>query len=350
MRILFYLSGEHPTLPYSEIRALLDCYKIEHKIIEQLDQTLLIEIQKLNEITQKTANRSAMLHKILNFYCKAPADLQSIKENVIKSELFKEIKNKSFCSRAKRIKGYCRNLVTIDVEKTIADAIFASAIENKQSIRVNLEHPDVEVYSVLTNDQCLTGITLANVDRIQFEKRKAHKRPFFSPISLMPKVARTMVNLARIKENEVLLDAFCGTGGILIEAGLMGIKIIGADIDPKMVAGTETNLKFFGINVFRLLQADARKLRVEKVDAIVTDPPYGRAAATFKVKLNKLYEESLENFHNILKPNKYLCITAPIEMNIIEIANKFGFEVVEQHFERLHKSLMRTITVFKNVG
>ena len=86
---------------------------------------------------------------------------------------------------------------------------------------------------------------------------------------------------------------------------------------------------------------------MKKIDAIVTDPPYGRAATTFKVELNELYEESLKNFHSILKPNKYLCITAPLNIDIIKIANKFGFKLIEQHIERLHKSLTRTITVFK---
>ena len=51
-----------------------------------------------------------------------------------------------------------------------------------------------------------------------------------------------------VKKNETLLDPFCGTGGILIEAGILGINIIGSDIDKKLVYGCKENLNFYNIN------------------------------------------------------------------------------------------------------
>ncbi len=44
---------------------------------------------------------------------------------------------------------------------------------------------------------------------------------------MSPKLARCMVNLTGVKENDLVLDPFCGTGGILIEAGIMGARVIG---------------------------------------------------------------------------------------------------------------------------
>ena len=75
------------------------------------------------------------------------------------------------------------------------------------------------------------------IDRTCFEERKVQHRPFFSPISLHPKLARVLVNISAIKRDETLLDPFCGTGGILIEAGLIGAKVIGSDIEEKMIEG-----------------------------------------------------------------------------------------------------------------
>jgi len=63
---------------------------------------------------------------------------------------------------------------------------------------------------------------------------------------LPPKLAQIIVNLA-IDQKELvgpLLDPFCGTGVILQEALLMEIDAYGSDIDPRMVAYTQENLKW----------------------------------------------------------------------------------------------------------
>ena len=64
----------------------------------------------------------------------------------------------------------------------------------------------------------------------EFEERRAHLRPELSPISLDPRLARCLINLTGI-EKGIILDPFCGVGGILIEAGLMNLKPVGYDID-----------------------------------------------------------------------------------------------------------------------
>lgn len=54
-----------------------------------------------------------------------------------------------------------------------------------------------------------------------------------------PKIARALVNLSGVKDKELFLDPFCGTGGILIEACMVGARIIGADVQDKMVKQEE---------------------------------------------------------------------------------------------------------------
>jgi tRNA G10 N-methylase Trm11 len=53
-----------------------------------------------------------------------------------------------------------------------------------------------------------------------------------------PKLAQVMINLARRDEadfqDKILFDPFCGSGTILMEAYLMGIKnIIGSDLSDR---------------------------------------------------------------------------------------------------------------------
>ena len=60
-------------------------------------------------------------------------------------------------------------------------------------------------------------------------------------------MARAMINVAGIKNDEILLDPFCGTGGILIEGADMNLNIIGQDVDVKMVDASLKNLAHFGL-------------------------------------------------------------------------------------------------------
>jgi tRNA G10 N-methylase Trm11 len=62
---------------------------------------------------------------------------------------------------------------------------------------------------------------------------------------LPPKLARLLVNLAGADTNRHLLDPFCGSGTIPMEAALMGYRrITGSDNDPQQVKDTEGNMRW----------------------------------------------------------------------------------------------------------
>ena len=83
--------------------------------------------------------------------------------------------------------------------------------------------------------------TVNPVQNIQkFESRKAHLRPELHPSSMHPRLSRAFVNLTGIKKGSVY-DPLCGSGGILIEAGLRGIKPIGSDISEWMLKKAKKN-------------------------------------------------------------------------------------------------------------
>ncbi|MFH1401107.1 MAG: methyltransferase domain-containing protein [Nanoarchaeota archaeon] len=112
-------------------------------------------------------------------------------------------------------------------------------------------------------------------DEQPFEDRKAHRWPMPHPTACDPRLARALVNCADARS---ILDPFCGAGGILIEAGLAGVRAMGCDIDEDMVRRARVNLSHFGVHA-SLDVDDATTLnrfKKDDVDAIVTDLPYGR--------------------------------------------------------------------------
>ena len=60
---------------------------------------------------------------------------------------------------------------------------------------------------------------------------------------LPPKLARILVNLSGVPETAALLDPFCGSGTILMEAALLGLtQLIGSDVSARAIADTKKNL------------------------------------------------------------------------------------------------------------
>jgi tRNA (guanine10-N2)-dimethyltransferase len=58
---------------------------------------------------------------------------------------------------------------------------------------------------------------------------------------LPPKLAQILINIAHPKWEEKVIDPFCGSGTINIEAAIMGFQTIGTDIDPKRVFESREN-------------------------------------------------------------------------------------------------------------
>lgn len=144
-----------------------------------------------------------------------------------------------------------------------------------------------------------------------------------------PKLAQIMLNLSeKINEKSIILDPFCGSGTILMEAALMGVKnLIGADILKKAVAGTEKNFQWFKDNYklliinYKLFEISAndisKKIALNYIDAIVTEPYLGPQRGRIdpvktKIELEKLYSSALAEFKKILKPDGRIVMIFPV--------------------------------------
>ncbi len=338
MLLAFELSGEHGTLPVSEALACLDSLKVDFRIFLKLDGCLVIEMQDdAGKIADILSKRLAMTHHIIEVLCVGGAEEEDILDNVRGVGIDFE---GTYSIRVKRIREYSR-IDTEKMERRIGGIFYG------RGARADLKAPSIQFRLLLTEDKSIFGIITGSVDRSEFESRKPHYKPFFYPGVLMPRVARALVNLA---EPEVcLLDPFCGTGGILVEAGLIGIKVTGGDVQRKLLLGAKMNLDHYNIS-YDLMYQDACRMSLldNSIDAVVTDPPYGRSAAIRAESLENLLTGSLNEIYRVLKRGKRAVFVS--ERKIEHIAEEAGFMVVESHIQRVHKSLTRRITVLEKHG
>jgi tRNA (guanine10-N2)-dimethyltransferase len=188
------------------------------------------------------------------------------------------------------------NLTDDEIDKRDLETEFGEKLGMEEN-SVDLENPDEVIKLYVLEDEILLGRLVEDIDRGLFDKRKNQKRKFSSPVSLDPVLARVMVNLSEVKPGEHLLDPFCGTGGILIEAGLCGVGVHGLDISEEMVEGTRENLKEYGIIVHDIKKGNIEDLSEhfpKEFDAFVTDMPYGKASKEIEEPV-KQFLQQIEN-------------------------------------------------------
>ncbi len=317
MKLIFELSGENPTLPFAE----LGC------VGTVLDRRLQVAVAEVSD--PQAADRLAMTHVVLEYLGECEPDLVSFKH--LLHDLALETRQ-TFAGRAKKVHGGSNE------HNPCSQKEFERMIGTMISGPVSLKNPKVEYRAILSEDRCYFGRVLFAFDRSSFDMRNPGKRDFFHPGVMMPRMARTLVNIAGVQQDDIVLDPFCGTGGILIEAHLLGAYTIGSDFDSLMVMGTRQNIPHSD-----LMLADATQLPCcdRTVDAVVTDFPYGQSVCIKKSdSMEKLYENSMEEIRRVLKNGKRAVVVT--HRDISPIAAEY-FTILQQHNQRVHKSLTRRI-------
>ena len=341
MELLCIQSQEHPQLPQAELRAVMECENIEADvdvICEGLVILKNIPSDKINEYYAILTKRLGYTHEVHEIITKSSAD--TLDEDISAID-WPEYISETFAVRVKRFHS---EIDTVATERKIGSLI----LENHDDIKVKLRDPHSLVRIVAFENDVYVAIEKIKLNKKQFQESKPHKRPFFYPGSMSPKLARCMVNLSRVKEGQLLLDPFCGTGGILIEAGLIGCKVVGSDIYWKMKNGTAINLDYYGITDYRTFNLDVRELKMyEKVAAVVTDPPYGISTSTGDIEGNDIFKEFFKSIYDNMKDDAYLCMASPHYVDLKPIADEVGFEIIEQYGIKMHRSLTRIISVIQ---
>jgi tRNA (guanine10-N2)-dimethyltransferase len=318
MKILFELSGEHPTLPCAELACV-------GEVLDFRPQVAIAEVGDPACIC-----RLALTHRAAAFLGDCPAEMEAIIHFVRDLGL---VPVDPFAVRVHRIHGAGTGLPpTPWMERVLGTMIPGT---------VNLSAPGIEYRCVVSGDRCYVGILLTSIDRGAFDYRTPLRRAFFHPGVMLPRTARALVNLSCVCSGEVLYDPFCGTGGILIEADLVGACPVGSDTDPVMVAGSRANVA--AGDVF-LADASRLPLRDHCMDAIVTDLPYGQSSAITARSLDHLYAGSLEEIRRVLGTGRRAVVVT--HRDISPIARHY-FTIDGCHMQRVHRSLTRHILVLK---
>lgn len=125
-----------------------------------------------------------------------------------------------------------------------------------------------------------------------------------------PLTARLMVNLARVKPGDKVLEPFVGAGAVAVEAERVGAYVVGIDIDIDLLRMARLNTSA------DLIHGDASLPPLRPgFDAVVGDPPYGRLSIV-EGEVKKLLYVVVEALLSLVKPGGSVVLAGPIYFDL----------------------------------
>lgn len=342
---LYYalIVGEYPSLAKSELLAILESEEIAFRMIMELDQLLIFEAE--NDAIKYLKHRASMIKELGIVIALSHQDLLELKYVLETSSRSSIINGLNLRIELNSIRGHGRRINYQKLIENVAQAI--TKLGAKPSPRSPI------ILSIIASDGILlAGLRIHRRSMKEFFDREPHVRPMYKPGAMKSELCRLFVNLSRAstKKKSLVLDPFCGVGGMLLEACLMGMRGIGIDIDHRSALGAIANIDYYNCSgAIDIIVADASKipLKVESVDAIATDPPYGRQSIPRGMDLEDLLESFIFSSAEVLKKNS--CAAFAIPMGLDSIIEKYieasGLIINERHMNWVHGSLTRVVYV-----
>ncbi|MFB6098309.1 MAG: methyltransferase domain-containing protein [Salinibacter sp.] len=201
--------------------------------------------------------------------------------------------------RASSVRQGEHDFTSVDVQKWAGGALDA-----RYDASVDLEDYDVEVRVDVHDDRCLVSVqhTRAALSRRQLEGYQPRA-------ALKANVAYTLLRLAHLDAPpDVLLDPFCGSGTILLEAADLWPEMqgYGNDWDEDAVAGARKNIELAGRDDrITIREGDvwhlAETFEDVTADLVVTNPPFGVRMAS-SMDFFPFYRRVLGQMAEVLRP------------------------------------------------
>jgi len=342
-----FILGRNVDLSIAELKSFFERERINFKILSKVHNGILTEID--GTIPAGIVERlggTISIGKVL-----AEGEFNQICKQLEKQELYKGTSNKlnyvvfdfhgkSFVEFLQYLKDRFREEKLKATEKKLTGRIKLQSGEIVSNLSSNLIH---EQYFIFENT---FGSIIESCDYDKIEKRDMTKPIRRESLSISPRLAKILINLSKVKENETLLDPFCGIGVILQEALLQNIKVIGIDVDANAIEGAKSNLEWFKFQKkdYQLINDDSSKVNIPLVHGIAAEPDLGELqksmptpdkAQKMLAGFEKLMIVVLKNLKN--KVHGRIAFTCPliktnqkkIECNFQKIASSVGLKIVK---------------------
>ena len=307
MKYLFIL-GRDPELSVVETQSYLESRNYHFKIIDSDGIRLIADIKNFDPekaITELggTQKIGEIIDSIENLYTGASNKIRYAVSNYTDEEDQELLEDLKYYFKSIKVK----------------------ALLKKSSLLPYLNPSEAQNVLEIILYQNLMARTVGVFDPKQHKFRDS-KRPEQRPLhTISIRLAKILINLAKAKPKDTLLDPFCGIGTIMQEALLQNINAVGVEKDPQVAKQAKINLKWIQKQYkchtnFEVFAIDSRNLsrKVKSCDIAVSEPFMGpflnslpteaEARKTIKL-LRPLYQKVIEELKKVTK--RRIVIIAP---------------------------------------
>ncbi|CAG9769697.1 unnamed protein product [Ceutorhynchus assimilis] len=315
-KYLLWFAQEHIEFRNAEIESLLSLFKIEMRYAQKpqsKEPFWIVEFSSEGD-AQLLTSRSVSLRNCMELWGhEKSVDLlhNSLRK---KCEIFAPYfsPNKSFKIE---VETYCKHFTQQEKVNKLETFNYLP-IEGQ----VRLNNPDtclqyIEYYGIIPNDppelphDVFFGKCVAYGLRQLMKKLSLKTRKFIGNTSMDPQLSLLMANQAKVKNGDIILDPFVGSGSLLVAAAEFGGYVFGSDIDYLMLHGKTkpSRIRQQKRASDESVRANMQQYNLEhkyldvlindfamvfwrdsfEFDAIITDPPYGIRESTEKVGTEK---------------------------------------------------------------
>lgn len=370
-----------------------------------IEDIAALEIKEIIKTKAEIKNSAVTFEAELLDLCKLCYKAQSLEKVLLlldnfdfKDDLYKKLKEKikkidlddflnkktSFRASSKRIAN--DNIHNEELNANIGEMIIDKIKkEKKYTQKVDLENPDIIFFVYIIKNTCYLGIDLSG-----FDLHKRDYRVFSDPRALRATVAYALSRISDYKPKDFVLDPFCGSGSILIEATLFAtnksinfyrkdkfqflklkplkkidfdeffenidknikklkLNLYGYDTILHYIQSARKNAKIAGIKQINWSKVDLDwvdlKFKKNSVNKIITQPPRLTHNSNPK-EIEKMYTNLFYQAEYILKKQGTITLISPNTELLTKAAEKYKFTVKHERTIMHGKTEMK-IVVFE---
>lgn len=283
---------------------------ISSELSEPALEAIVREARSLHHVIRLVAHLEVPKGRVLETLCEAA-----------KSWSLPELATESWCVRCLRVGEH--EVGSEAIEREVGAVLF-----RRVSAPVRLKTWDACIRIELRGERAQIGLQRTRPAL----SHRWYPRPYQQRTALKANVAyAALTHLPAAPQT--LLDPFCGSGTLLLEAAAMhpNTQIYGSDRRTIAANGCAKNLDAFGFETRSTVrQGDAMSLAdvwpALQVDAIITNPPYGvRMGAALDFR--RFYRELLSSFQRVLHPKGTAILFAVQERALEEAAAALGWSM-----------------------
>ncbi|XP_063540773.1 tRNA (guanine(10)-N2)-methyltransferase homolog [Cydia strobilella] len=340
-RYLLWFAQEHVDFRHAEMQSLLSMFNIPIRYVEkpcEVKPYWVVEVPS-EECVRKLASRSVLLKNCIELWSRAKTEaqlhqnLKRATQNSTDQWITSEGSENGVSDRDVCPSGLIDACRPVDKSFKVEVETFCKHFSMKEKVKkiekfdylafdgpVKLKNPDIvlsyiEFYGLDPNsvpeepEDLFFGRWVADGQRDLIQQHSLKKRTFIGNTSMDPALALLAANQAQVRDGDIVLDPFVGSGSLLVAAAHFGAYVHGTDIDYLMLhartrptrvgekvrkkeESIRANMQQYGIGARFLdvvVSDSSRPLWHPgwSVDAVISDPPYGIREPTERVGIEK---------------------------------------------------------------